>query len=124
MAAGGSRPGAGRKRTRDKNAGAVIKAEKQIRDKLPELVEGLVKLALGVTVQETDQDTGGLTVYTKPPDFKAGSYLVNRIMGTPVQRTKDEDSDQKLSAYGQLIHELRASRGLSPLDADDDDATD
>jgi hypothetical protein len=44
---GGYRPGAGRKRKTDKNATAIEKAEKQIRDRLPEVVGKLFELAMG-----------------------------------------------------------------------------
>jgi len=109
---GGARPGAGRPRKEDKNAEAIGRAEELIKENWDEIVLGQIRLAVGVTVKEVDEDTGGVEIYSKPPDFKAGSYLMNHIIGTPVQRTKDEDAEDKISVYGQLIRELRTSRGL------------
>jgi len=86
---GGARPGAGRKKTSDRNAGAVVKAEKKIRDRLPEVIDALFELAIGVTVEEVDGE-GARTVYTKAPDAKAAIYLTDRIMGKPTERTENE----------------------------------
>lgn len=86
---GGARPGAGRPKKRDANAGAVVKAEKKIRDRLPEVIDALFDLALGITVQEVDGE-GHVNVYQKAPDSKAAIYLTDRIMGKPTERTENE----------------------------------
>lgn len=80
MPSGGARPGAGRKRVRDKNGTAIQQAEKKIRDRLPEIVDAQIALALGVKVDD------GSDVYTKPPDRAASEYLINRILGKPTER--------------------------------------
>ena len=90
-AGGGARPGAGRPRKRVKHAGAISRAEKQIVDRLPEVVGRLLELADGITVQEVDPD-GGERVYTRPPDREAARYLVDRIMGKPTERREEEQS--------------------------------
>jgi hypothetical protein len=60
---GGYRPGAGRKRKTDKNATAIEKAEKQIRDRLPEIVEKLIELAMGgVEVVEEKHQPGWIVL--------------------------------------------------------------
>lgn len=82
---GGARPGAGRPRKREKHAGAVTRAEKQIADRLPGVVERMLELADGVTVQETDGN-GAVRVYTRPPDRAACQYLIDRILGRPRER--------------------------------------
>jgi hypothetical protein len=82
---GGARPGAGRKPKADKHAGVITRAEKRIADKLPTLIDKMMELAHGVTVQEVDKE-GGLIVYTKAPDRQAAEYLINRIMGKPTER--------------------------------------
>lgn len=79
----------GRPKTRDKHAGAIARAEKQIADKLPTLIDRALELAEGVTVKEIDKD-GGINIYTKPPDRQAIEYLVNRIMGKPTERQETD----------------------------------
>ena len=82
---GGARPGAGRKAKRDKYGTAIQRAEKQIVDKLPQLIDNMMALADGVLVEETTL-TGGRVVYQRPPDRQANEYLINRIMGKPTER--------------------------------------
>lgn len=86
--AGGFRPGAGRKPKADKYRADINRAEKQIRDKLPEIVAAQIALSLGVRTE----DENGL-IYTTIPDKAAGQYLMNRIMGSP---------NQKLEIEGQI----------------------
>lgn len=81
---GGARATAGRKSRAEKYATPIARAEKRIADKLPLLIDHLFELAEGVRVEEVTLD-GGPAVYQKPPDFKAASYLVDRILGKPVQ---------------------------------------
>ncbi len=51
-------------------------------------------LALGVRVEEFDIATMRPVVYQKPPDVKAASYLVDRVMGKPTQKVEaDVDAD-------------------------------
>lgn len=95
MTNGGARPGAGRPRTRDKHAGAVRASEKKIVDRLPEIVDAQIGLALGIQVQEVDKQTGAEIVYSVPPDAKAGQYLMNRILGMPVAKV-DTNGETKL----------------------------
>lgn len=84
--AGGTRPGAGRKRKSEKFAGQIARAEKRIADHLPDLVDRMLELAAGVEVQTVDEETGGIKVYSKAPDRQAAEYLINRIMGKPTER--------------------------------------
>ncbi len=86
---GGRRPGAGRPARTDLYRQPIREAEGLIRDKLPFLVGQLLQLAEGVRVQETDHE-GNAVVYRTPPDRKACEYLLNRVMGTPVQRTESD----------------------------------
>lgn len=139
MARGGRRPGAGRKPKLTKNETAIQYAEKQIRDQLPEILHEQIRLALGgfQIVDEKWLPAGLVTtgsgeaempafpgksaeelvlverrVSTALPDRTAGQYLINRIMGTPVQRQKDEDAKDKISVLGSLILELEKERNL------------
>lgn len=93
MPRGGARPGAGRKRGPDKFPTAFKQAEKRIAERLPKLIDSLFDLAEGVRVMETSI-TGAPVVYVKPPDFKAASYLVDRVMGKPVQSVNAEHSGE------------------------------
>jgi hypothetical protein len=88
---GGARPGAGRKTKAEKFATAIARAEKRIADRLPQLIDNLIALADGVTVQEVDKD-GEAVIFTRPPDFKANEYLINRILGKPTEMIEAEVS--------------------------------
>lgn len=74
----------GRRRKSDVNGTAIQRAEKQIRDRLPEVIDKMFELAMGVLVEEQTLD--GKAIYQKPPDFKAAAYLIDRIMGKPTER--------------------------------------
>jgi hypothetical protein len=125
---GGQRPGAGRPKTRTKYAGAVRAAERQITARLPQVVDAEIELALGVTVQETDAESGRVRVYTKPPDHRAASYLIDRILGKPTERQElsgphggpvpmkqDVDDLRKLEP-GELVQLYREAIGARPED--------
>lgn len=88
----GNPGGPGRPRKADQNAGAIAAAEKRIRDRLPELIENMFRLADGVWVEETTI-LGTKIVYQKPPDYKANEYLINRIMGKPTERQEVSGPD-------------------------------
>lgn len=89
---GGARPGAGRPQKREKHAGPIARAEKRIADRLPEVVDRLLELANGVTVQETTPE-GEERIYERPPDREAAKYLLDRIMGKPMQRQEHTGAD-------------------------------
>ena len=84
--------GPGRPRKADKNAGAVAKAEKQIRDRLPALIENMMLLADGIYVEEITIE-GVRIVYKRPPDRQANEYLINRVMGKPTERQEVSGPD-------------------------------
>lgn len=69
MARGGARPGAGRKRKTDKTKrlGPVAAAESKLRDRLPELVDVALRLAL-------EEENERLLI-----------YCIDRILGKPTQ---------------------------------------
>lgn len=90
---GGARQGAGRKPKAERFKGAIAAAEKRIADRLPDLIDNLLELSAGVTVQETDAQ-GREKVYTRPPDFRAASYLIDRILGKPVQAIEAEHTGE------------------------------
>lgn len=111
----GNPGGPGRPRKADQNAGAVAAAERQIRDRLPEIVESMITLALGVTVQETQDNT--TVVYQKPPDRAAGQYLMDRLMGKPTERQEVSGPD------GGDIRLQTFTRALDTAYAGDDKPT-
>lgn len=82
----GNPGGPGRPKKADKYRGKIERAEKQIADRLPELIENLFRLATGVMIEDINPITGEKDIYQKPPDYKANEYLVNRIMGKPTER--------------------------------------
>lgn len=88
---------AGRPKKAARFASQIAAAEQQIADRLPQLIAAQLTLALGVTVQEVDRDTGGVLIYQKPPDHKAGAYLIDRLLGKPTAH---------LEAEGQVEHTL------------------
>lgn len=88
---GGYRPGSGRKPKAEKYQTAIARAEKRIADRLPEIIDNLLALAGGVTVQEADKD-GNPRIYAKAPDFKSNEYLANRILGRPTENIEAEIS--------------------------------
>jgi hypothetical protein len=65
--------------------GPIAAAEQKITDNLPMIVDRMIELVNGVTVQETDSH-GNARVYSLPPDREAGRYLMDRVMGKPLQR--------------------------------------
>lgn len=83
---GGSRPGAGRKPKADKYSADINKAERTIRDHLPAIVEAQIALAKGL---KTEDENG--IIYKTIPDRAAGQYLMNRIMGAPLQKIAPTD---------------------------------
>jgi hypothetical protein len=92
---GGPRPGAGRKPKADKYVADINKAEKKIRDKLPDIVDAQIGLALGVVVKEFNPITQEDYFYKTVPDRAAGQYLMNRIMGAPLQKIAPTSPDGK-----------------------------
>lgn len=44
------------------------------------------RLANGVLVQDVNPITGERYVYQEPPNRQANEYLINRVMGKPVER--------------------------------------
>lgn len=89
MPRGGARPGAGRKPKAVKYERPVNRAERQIVDSLPRIVDAQIKLALGQIIV-SEETLEGPSVYAVPPDARAGQYLMNRIMGRPIERHEIE----------------------------------
>lgn len=110
---GGRREGAGRPRKADKYAGAIAKAEKRIADQLPGLIDNMLHLAYGgyERIEEQWTPAGSLwlgsgdslrpmypqlepgalvlvkrTITIADKDRLANEYLINRIMGKPIER--------------------------------------
>lgn len=100
---GGARPGSGRKPKDEKFKQPIAKAEKQIADKLPWLIDKMLELADGVYVEKIG--VNGTMVYQQAPDYKALSYLVDRIMGKPTER-KELTLDKPLAEM--TVDELRS----------------
>jgi hypothetical protein len=95
---GGPRPGAGRPSKAVKFAGTIARAERQIADRLPQIIDRMLELADGVTVSETGRD-GEVRIYTRPPDFKAAAYLIDRIAGKPGPAADSSESPGGLHVH-------------------------
>lgn len=89
---GGTRPGSGRKPKAEVLRTYITAADRYVAERLLSLLDNLVELANGVTVQETDVRTGKTVVYRRPPDRQANEYLVNRVLGKPTERQEQEHS--------------------------------
>ena len=108
MPRGGARPGAGRPRTAIRCETPIRQAESKIRDRLPWIVDRLFELAAGVQVESTGAD-GVRVVYQKPPDRGACEYLMDRIMGKPVQPVDVRERAQRLAdELGMPVAEVLA----------------
>lgn len=119
---GGARPGAGRKPKAQKYERPINRAEKQIVDKLPQIVEQQLCLALGgiETVRREYVPAGTVTIgngdnfclafpdvpadelvlikeirEVSGPDRGAGQYLINRILGTPTVHVEDNTEQER-----------------------------
>lgn len=108
--------GPGRPKKADKYAGAIARAEKRIADRLPELIDNLFLLASGVLVEE---DTpAGVSIFKRPPDRAANEYLINRIMGKPIERQEIGGVDGGLIEVAFVNY--RAGLSIPPTGPGDD----
>lgn len=94
-------PGGGRpKGSLNKGRAEFIRLVHEI-GKPKELIEKLKELTLGVLVAQKDGD-GGTTIYSKPPDREAITYLLDQAYGKAKQsveveatvRTIEDELDQ------------------------------
>jgi hypothetical protein len=124
----GNPGGPGRPKKADKYKGKIERAEKQIADRLPDLIDNLFELANGVLVAEVNPVTGETNVYRKPPDYKANEYLINRIMGKPTERLEASGPDggpiplehavpdEQVGSFVKAFAEIQNYRGaIEPL---------
>lgn len=86
MARGGARPGAGRKRKAEKNrhVGPVVSAENKLRDRLPELLD----VALGLAIEERNE--------------RMVIYCIDRVLGKPSQPIDLLDTARRLALERNL----------------------
>jgi hypothetical protein len=63
----------------------MLKTEKRIEEKLPDLIERMLELAEGVTVKDEDRK-GNPRIYQKPPDRQAAEYLIDIILKSAEKR--------------------------------------
>lgn len=107
------KPGrSGRKPKAEKYARPIAAAEKRIADHLPFIIDRLFELAEGVTVQETGSD-GKERIYTRAPDYRAASYLVDRLMGKPAQSIEAEVSGPGGGPIPVTGYEILPPRGAN-----------
>lgn len=115
---GGRRPGAGRKPNSEKFETQINKAHSIIKKNWEDILMGLIELAKGVTIEETDPVDGQVTVFKKAPDFKAASYLVDRVMGKPTQKQEITGEDGgPIQVESQQFNYDQALSDIAPSDA-------
>ena len=79
-----------------------------ITEKLPQLVESLINLAVGVRVDKETPD--GNPIYTQPPNRLAAEYLINRVLGKPTERMLPGGVN---AAHIEIDRELKDLRNLT-----------
>jgi len=87
-------------------APAITAADQSIGERLPQLVESLLNLAVGISVEKEP----GSHVYTLPPNRLAAEYLINRVLGKPAERMPHSDAH---AATDDLNRELKNLRNLT-----------
>jgi hypothetical protein len=92
----------GRPRKTDLYGGHIRAAEDQVADRLPHLMDNLFRLADGVTVQEEDRE-GNPRIYSRPPCRQSNEYLINRIMGKPVELQEISGPDGEALNTGTTV---------------------
>lgn len=81
---GGTRPGSGRPPKHVIHESNIRIAERKIHDRLPWIVDKLLELVEGVYEEKSVGD-GATIVYKTRPDRQSAEYLIDRVMGKPVQ---------------------------------------
>jgi len=84
-------------------AGIIADAERVIADRLPDLLESALLLATGKATEEAVTVKGELVVRRLAPDTKAIMYLMDRLMGKPINVTQMEISGE-VKHTGVTIH--------------------
>jgi hypothetical protein len=84
-----------------------IATDSSITEKLPQLVESLMQLAIGVTIEKETQQ--GKQVYALPPNRLAAEYLINRVLGKPTERTQSSNTE----SFDEMDSELKELRKLT-----------
>ena len=122
---GGPRPNSGRPRVALTKSRDELDAQitKLVGPKLKQLVEALLAQALG-HLEERQIDGETAVVFTVPPDFKVGAYLLDRIAGKPRQSLSVEGSALDIRAAAEMTAAAAAAYRDPEEDGDgpDDDA--
>jgi hypothetical protein len=103
---GGARPGAGRKPKAQVFENEITKADKRIAKNLIRYIENMERLADGVLTEDTNIVTGDTSVYREAPNRQANEYLINRIMGKPVERQEVSGRDGEPIAVREVVVRL------------------
>jgi hypothetical protein len=86
-------------------------AYEKIYDRLPEIVEAMISLAVGAKVKDPVEGE----VYVEAPNFKAGAYLIDRVMGRTVAQTKDLTKERAVDTFEEMVKKLAEERrGAGP----------
>jgi len=103
----------GRPRKENLYGGHIRAAEDKVADRLPALIDNLLALADGVWTEETTRD-GVRRVYREIPDRASNEYLINRIMGKPVESQEISGPDGESIVGGAVFHIYPNGRGPDP----------
>ena len=71
---------------------ASTETDQVITANLPALINSLIQLAAGVLVLK--ETANGEPVFRLPPNRLAAEYLINRVLGRPIERTDSSDNQE------------------------------
>lgn len=101
MSRGGKRIGAGRKKEK-----RTIESEKareyligRITAELEPIATAHIEAAKGMWIDDLDSNGERIRVYRKPPDLKAGEYLLNQGAGKPKESLDVTTGGDKLNPF-------------------------
>lgn len=104
MSAGGKRKGAGKKK--GYRAPHTIEAAKareyligRITNELEPITTAQIEAAKGMWIDDLDPNGNRIRVYQKPPDLKAGEYLLNQGAGKPKESLDVTTGGDKLNSF-------------------------
>lgn len=125
MPRGGRRPGSGRPSNAQREEKAQLQAKQTarfneacLRD-LPEFYETAKQLAMGIWVEEVDEQNATRRVYQKPPDKQVLLNLMEHAKGRPTT-SQIATTDTEIKVVHQIPRAPRAKPGAAPMEEETD----